>query len=254
GLDALCVGITTKKVNFVFDADIRSFFDEVSQNWLVRFVEHRIGDPRIIRLIRKWLKAGVLEDGIVTISDKGTGQGSVISPLLANVYLHYTFDLWAERWRRHEATGDMIIVRYADDIIVGFEHEADARRFWDAMRKRLEEFSLSLHPDKTRPRLSTGITMWPRGARRAKANGRRLAHAGSRLKPTDVFGRPRLISQPSSRTRENRLYGMIGGIEETSASFEARSAPRSYPTAGGAGVTCVPTAILGRLHSRLKRR
>jgi RNA-directed DNA polymerase len=149
-LDALCVGITSKKVNFIFDADVRSFFDEVSQEWLVRFVEHRIGDPRIIRLIRKWLKAGVLEDGIVTVSDKGTGQGSVISPLLANVYLHYCFDLWAERWRRREATGDMIIVRYADDIVVGFEHETDARHFWDAMRKRLEEFSLSLHPDKTR--------------------------------------------------------------------------------------------------------
>jgi RNA-directed DNA polymerase len=149
-LDALCVGITSKKVNFIFDADVRSFFDEVSQEWLVRFVEHRVGDPRIIRLIRKWLKAGVLEDGIVTVSDKGTGQGSVISPLLANVYLHYVFDLWAERWRRHEATGDMIIVRYADDIVVGFKHEADARRFWDAMRKRLEEFTLTLHPDKTR--------------------------------------------------------------------------------------------------------
>jgi RNA-directed DNA polymerase len=149
-LDALCVGITTRKVNFIFDADVRSFFDEVSQEWPVRFVEHRIGDPRIIRLIRKWLKAGVLEDGIVTVSDKGTGQGSVISPLLANVYLHYCFDLWAERWRRREATGDMIIVRYADDIVVGFEHETDARRFWDAMRKRLEEFSLALHPDKTR--------------------------------------------------------------------------------------------------------
>jgi group II intron reverse transcriptase/maturase len=149
-LDALYVGITTKKVNFVFDADIRSFFDEVSQEWLVRFVEHRIGDPRIIRLIQKWLKAGVLEDGVVTISDQGTGQGSVISPLLANVYLHYVFDLWAERWRRHEATGDMILVRFADDIVVGFEHEADARRFWEAMRKRLKEFSLSLHPDKTR--------------------------------------------------------------------------------------------------------
>jgi RNA-directed DNA polymerase len=149
-LDALCVGITSKKVNFIFDADVRSFFDEVSQEWLVRFVEHRVGDRRIIRLIRKWLKAGVLEDGIVTVSDKGTGQGSVISPLLANIYLHYCFDLWAECWRRHEATGDMIIVRYADDIVVGFEHEIDARHFWDAMRKRLEEFSLSLHPEKTR--------------------------------------------------------------------------------------------------------
>src|SRR5215467_11835031 len=149
-LDALFVGIISKKVNYILDADIRSFFDSVSQSWLVRFVEHRIADPRIIRLILKWLKAGVLEDGIVSVSETGTGQGSVISPLLANVYLHYTFDLWAERWRRREATGDMIIVRYADDLAVGFEHESDARRFWDAMRERLQEFSLSLHPEKTR--------------------------------------------------------------------------------------------------------
>jgi len=149
-LDALIVGITSTKVNYILDTDIRSFFDEVSQPWLERFLRHRIGDPRIIRLIRKWLKAGVLEDGTVTVSDKGTGQGSVASPLLANVYLHYVFDLWAERWRRRNATGDMIIVRYADDIVVGFEHEADARRFWDAMRERLQAFSLSLHPDKTR--------------------------------------------------------------------------------------------------------
>lgn len=149
-LDALVVGIGGKKVNHILDADIRSFFDAVSQSWLVRFVEHRIGDRRIVRLIRKWLKAGVLEDGIVTVSETGTGQGSVISPLLANVYLHYVFDLWAERWRRREARGDMIIVRFADDIIVGFEHETDARRFRDAMRVRLQEFSLSLHPEKTR--------------------------------------------------------------------------------------------------------
>ena len=149
-LDALVVGIKSRRVNFIFDADVASFFDSVSQDWLVRFVEHRIGDARIIRLIQKWLKAGVLEDGVVTVSEKGTGQGSVISPLLANVYLHYVFDLWAERWRRHEATGDMILMRYADDIVVGFEHEADARRFWDDMRKRFEEFSLSLNPDKTR--------------------------------------------------------------------------------------------------------
>jgi RNA-directed DNA polymerase len=149
-LDALVVGIKSRRVNFIFDADVASFFDSVSKHWLVRFVEHRIGDRRIIRLIQKWLKAGVLEDGVVTVSEKGTGQGSVISPLLANVYLHYVFDLWAERWRRHEATGDMILMRYADDIVVGFEHEADARRFWDDMRKRFEEFSLSLNPDKTR--------------------------------------------------------------------------------------------------------
>ncbi|MGF6227578.1 RNA-directed DNA polymerase [Inquilinus ginsengisoli] len=149
-LDALVVGITSTKVNFILDADIRSFFDTVSQPWLVRFLEHRIGDPRVLRLIRKWLRAGILEDGVVTASDQGTGQGSVISPLLANVYLHYVFDLWAHRWRRREATGNVIIVRYADDIVVGFEHEADARRFLEAMRERFEAFALSVHPDKTR--------------------------------------------------------------------------------------------------------
>ena len=127
-----------------------SSFDTVSQEWLIKFVEHRVGDRRIIRLIQKWLKAGVLEDGIVTVSDKGTGQGSVISPLLANLYLHYVFDLWAERWRRREAAGDVIIVRYADDLIVGFKHETDARRFLDEMRERLQEFALSLHSEKTR--------------------------------------------------------------------------------------------------------
>ena len=146
-MDALMVGITSTKVNWILDADIRSFFDTVSQEWLIKFVEHRVGDRRIIRLIQKWLKAGVLEDGIVTVSDKGTGQGSVISPLLADLYLHYAFDLWAERWRRREAAGNMIIVRYADDLIVGFEHETDARRFLDEMRKRIQEFALSLHSE-----------------------------------------------------------------------------------------------------------
>jgi len=138
-LDALVVGISSKQVNYVLDADIRSFFDSVSQEWLVRFLEHRVSDPRVIRLIRKWLKAGILEDGVVTVSERGTGQGSVASPLLANIYLHYVFDLWADRWRRREARGAMIIVRYADDIVVGFEHETDARRFWEAMRERLQE-------------------------------------------------------------------------------------------------------------------
>ena len=149
-LDALCVGIHSKKVSFILDADIRSFFDEVNQEWLIRFLEHRIGDRRIIRLIRKWLKAGVLEDGVVTVSEQGTGQGSVISPLLANIYLHYVLDLWAKRWRQREATGDMIIVRYADDFIVGFQHESHARRFLDEMRERLRKFALTLHPEKTR--------------------------------------------------------------------------------------------------------
>ena len=149
-LDALSTAIDRVKVNFIVDADIAKFFDSVSQDWLIRFLEHRIGDKRIIRLIRKWLKAGVLEDGEVKVADEGTGQGTAISPLLANVYLHYALDLWAERWRQREAKGDMIIVRYADDTVFGFEHEADARRFLEAMRERLAQFTLKLHPDKTR--------------------------------------------------------------------------------------------------------
>jgi RNA-directed DNA polymerase len=149
-LDALITGIDRSNVNWIIDADIRSFFDTVNHEWLIRFLEHRIGDKRIIRLIQKWLKAGVLEDGTLTVSETGTGQGSVISPLLANVYLHYVFDLWAERWRRREASGAMIITRYADDLVVGFECEADATRFLASMRERFETFSLSLHPEKTR--------------------------------------------------------------------------------------------------------
>ena len=149
-LDALSVAIDRRNVNWVVDADIQNFFGAVSQEWLIRFVKHRVGDERITRLIQKWLKAGILEDGDVTVDDRGTGQGSVISPLLGNVYLHYVLDLWAKRWRRRETTGDMIIVRYADDLVVGFEHEGDARRFLDAMRARLKEFALSLHPEKTR--------------------------------------------------------------------------------------------------------
>lgn len=149
-LDALATAITSTPVNWILDADLKSFFDSVSQEWLVRFIEHRIGDQRIIRLVHKWLKAGVLEDGELSVSETGTPQGSVVSPLFANVYLHYVFDLWANRWRRREAKGNVVIVRYADDVVVGFEHEADARRFWDAMRLRLEEFALALHPDKTR--------------------------------------------------------------------------------------------------------
>ena len=149
-LDALAVAIGTRKVSYILDTDIQSFFDRVSHEWLERFLEHRIADKRMLRLIQKWLKVGVLEDGIVVPGEVGTGQGSVISPLLANVYLHYAFDLWAEQWRRREAKGDMIIVRYADDIVVGFQHEADAKRFRDDMGRRLAEFALTLHPEKTR--------------------------------------------------------------------------------------------------------
>jgi len=149
-LDALAVAIGQTRVNWILDADIRSFFDKIDQTWLIKFLEHRIGDERVIRLVRKWLKAGVLDEGVWGISETGTPQGAVISPLLANVFLHYVFDLWAAQWRRREAHGNVVFVRYADDIVAGFELEADARKFWDAMRERFQQFALELHGDKTR--------------------------------------------------------------------------------------------------------
>ena len=149
-LDALAVGITRTNVNYIVDADVEKFFDRLSHDWLMRFVEHRIGDPRVLRLIRKWLKAGVMEDGVLTQAETGTPQGAVVSPLLANVYLHYVFDLWVQQWRQRQARGNMIVVRYADDSVVGFELLADAERFLSEMRLRMEQFGLSVHPHKTR--------------------------------------------------------------------------------------------------------
>jgi group II intron reverse transcriptase/maturase len=149
-LDALTVGIERRNVNWVLDADIQGFFDTLNHEWLVRFLEHRIADRRVVRLIHQWLRAGVLEDGERRRSERGTVQGGSISPLLANVYLHYVFDLWVQRWRRTEARGDVVVVRYADDFVVGFEHREDAQRFLDDLRARVARFSLALHPDKTR--------------------------------------------------------------------------------------------------------
>jgi group II intron reverse transcriptase/maturase len=149
-LDALAVGIERKRVNWVLDADIRNFFGQIDHSWLRRFVEHRIADKRIWRLIGKWLAAGVIEDGQWSACEEGSPQGASASPLLANVYLHYVFDLWADHWRRHQADGDVIIVRFADDFIVGFQYEEDARRFLDELRERFARFGLELHPGKTR--------------------------------------------------------------------------------------------------------
>jgi len=149
-LDALSVGLTRRKVNWVLDADIRGFFDSLSHEWLVKFVEHRIADPRMIRHIKKWLNAGVMEGGRRIRMREGTPQGGSISPLLANVYLHYAFDLWAQQWRRTQATGDVILVRYADDFVVGFQHRHDAERFLAELHERLARFNLELHPEKTR--------------------------------------------------------------------------------------------------------
>jgi RNA-directed DNA polymerase len=149
-LDALAYGIKGRNVRWILDADIRSFFDTISHDWLTRFLEHRIGDRRIIRLIQKWLKAGVLDKGLHVATEEGTPQGAVISPLLANIYLHYVYDLWVHAWRTRRATGDMIVVRYADDTIVGFQHQGDAEQFLTDLKDRLSKFALELHPDKTR--------------------------------------------------------------------------------------------------------
>jgi RNA-directed DNA polymerase len=149
-LDALAVGIMRKRVNWVFDADIRDFFSRLDRSWLRRFLGHRIADQRVLRLIDKWLAAGVIEDEQWSPTLEGSPQGASISPLLANLYLHHVFDLWADWWRRRRAHGDVIVVRFADDVIVGFEHEQDARRFWAELRERLARFGLELHPDKTR--------------------------------------------------------------------------------------------------------
>jgi RNA-directed DNA polymerase len=149
-LDALWVGLMRKQVNWILDADVRGFFDNLSHEWLGQFIEHRVADRRILRLIRKWLRAGVSEDGKWSKTEVGVPQGSVASPLLANIYLHYVFDLWARHWRKHHATGDMIVVRYADDAVAGFEQRADAERFLREWKDRLRKFGLELHPDKTR--------------------------------------------------------------------------------------------------------
>ena len=149
-LDALAVGITRTKVNFVLDADLRDFFTSLDQSWLLKFLEHRIADRRVLRLIQKWLRAGVIEDGEWSKTEEGTAQGASASPMLANVYLHYVFDLWADQWRRRNAHGEVIFVRFADDYVAGFEHRGDAERFLADLRERFAKFALELHPEKTR--------------------------------------------------------------------------------------------------------
>ena len=149
-LDAICVGMTRRKVNWVLDADISGFFDAIDRKWLVKFLEHRIADPRVIRHIKKWLNAGVMEEGKRIDFDTGTPQGGSISPVLANVYLHYVFDLWADQWRKRHARGDVVMVRFADDMVLGFEHRSDAAQFHNDLRERFRKYSLELHPDKTR--------------------------------------------------------------------------------------------------------
>jgi group II intron reverse transcriptase/maturase len=209
-LDALLVGIQRRKVNWILDADYRSFFDTVSHSWLLRFLEHRIGDERILRLIRKWLKAGVLEEGIVTESEAGTPQGATASPLLANAYLHYVFDLWAQQWRKRHARGDMIVVRFADDSVVGFEYEAEAKRFLADLRKRSESFSLAVHPEKTRI-----IRFGRYAALNRKERGLGKPETFNFLGFTMICGQTRAGGfQLQRRTRRDRMQATIQRVKE----------------------------------------
>ena len=208
-LDALSVAISNTPVNSILDADIKGFFDAVSQDWLIRFLEHRVGDERIIRLVRKWLKAGVLEMGQWQSSDMGTPQGAVISPLLANIYLHYVFDLWVRQWRGREAKGKVIVVRYADDIVAGFELESDARRLLDAMRERFEQFGLELHGKKTRL-MEFGRFAADRRKRRGQGKPETFTFLGF----TFICGKSRSGSyQLQRKTRTDRMRDKLSEIK-----------------------------------------
>ena len=209
-LDALATGILRKKVNWVLDADIRGFFDAISHEWLLRFVEHRIADPRMLRLIRKWLRAGVLEHGTWSMTEEGTPQGATVSPLLANLYLHYVFDLWIQRWRKTRARGEVIVVRYADDFIVGFQDGTDAQTFLHELRERLRTFGLELHPDKTR------LIRFGKNARsNRKERGERKPETFDFLGLTHICGRThsgRFLLE--RRTMRKRMRAKLREIKE----------------------------------------
>src|ERR1700737_2183236 len=183
-LDALTVGIERKKVNWVLDADVKDFFTSLDHDWLARFVEHRVADKRVLRLIRKWVNAGVIEDGEWKASEVGAPQGASASPLLANIYLHYVLDRWVRQWRRRHAHGDMIIVRFADDFVAGFEHKSDAEQFLTDLRERFSKFNLELHPDKTR------LIEFGRNAARARA-----ARGDGKPETFDFLGFPHMCGK-----------------------------------------------------------
>jgi len=209
-LDALAVGITEQNVNFILDADIAGFFDTVSHEWLITFVEHRIADRRIVRLIRKWLKAGVMEGGVVRPARVGTPQGAVVSPVLANIYLHYVFDLWAHQWRKRHARGAVILVRYADDIVAGFEHAAEAERFLEDMRERMAGFGLTLHPQKTRL-----IEFGRQAAANRRRRGLGKPETFTFLGFTHISGRSRRGAfQLKRKTRTDRMRATLRAVKE----------------------------------------
>ncbi|AOJ11911.1 group II intron reverse transcriptase/maturase [Burkholderia mayonis] len=209
-LDALAAAIQWRPVNWILDSDIQSFFDTVNRQWLIRFVKHQVADPRVIRLIGKWLDAGVLDDGRLTSVRAGTPQGSVISPLLANIYLHYVFDLWIERWRRQRARGTVIVSRYADDTVVGFQYETDALLLMKDLRQRMEEFDLSLHPEKTRL-LEFGRYAADRRKRKGMEKPETFAYLGF----THISGKSRNGAfQLKRKSRKDRLRAKLKQVRE----------------------------------------
>jgi group II intron reverse transcriptase/maturase len=211
-LDALWMGITGKKVNWVLDADIQGFFDTINHGWLLKFLEHRIADRRILRLIQKWLRAGVSEDGQWSKTDVGTPQGAVISPLLANVYLHYVLDLWVHQWRKKFARGDVIITRYADDFVLGFQYRYEAERFLKELRERLQKFGLALHPDKTRL-IEFGRFAAPNRQQRGQGKPETFHFLGF----THVCGRKRLTGGflVKRKSMSQRLRAKLQAVKET---------------------------------------
>src|SRR6202795_4051374 len=227
-LDALTVGIQRKRVNWVLDADIRGFFDNLSHEWTLKFIEHRMADRRILRLIQKWLKAGVSEDGQWSETKLGTPQGAVVSPLIANVYLHYLFDLWADVWRKKVAKGDIIVVRYADDLVVGFQHRTEAERFLKQFRERLAKFGLELHPDKTRL-----IEFGRFAARDRKARGEGKPETLTFLGFTHYCGQ-RHKSGTFTVWRITAKKRMVGKLKAIKAELQRRMHHRM--AAGGAGL------------------
>jgi group II intron reverse transcriptase/maturase len=208
-LAALLVGLE-KKVDWVLDGDVSSFFDGLDHDWLIRFVEHRIADQRVVRLIRKWLKAGVLEEGQWRCSEEGTPQGGSASPLLANIYLHYVFDLWVQHWRKTKAKGDVIVVRWADDFVVGFEHQSDAGRFHRELAERFAKFKLKLHPEKTRV-----IEFGRYAAERRKRRGQGKPETFNFLGFTHICGQKRSNGMYTvwRRTMSKRKRGKLKAVK-----------------------------------------
>jgi hypothetical protein len=230
-LDAVAVGVWSKRVNWILDADISKFFDTIEHDWLIKFIEHRVADARVVRLIKKWLYAGVLEEGRLTHSELGTVQGGSISPLLANIYLHYAFDLWVEQWRGRHARGDVIVVRYADDWVAGFQYRDDAERFERAVAQRLGQFGLKLHPEKTR---LIEFGRYARESRRRRGQGKprhlRLPGLHALLRQ-DQEGQVHGAEDHQRQAPARQAAGGEDGVEKADAPAHCRAGP--VPASGG---------------------